>query len=188
MSRPGARCRVAAGPFLQAARRTRRRRVVHKVEQVIKPAAGIGRRPTMKFGLHLRYPINRTGIRPGVAVRRRVLRHYSIHPSRNRCRPSPCAGLSPARSTTAAPPHPTRSTVVRLSRTGPLDADGSGVVAGWFPCSLLLVRRRRSPTLPLTALPRVHRRVPRSLPDRRSNPAREPPDHVRVREVTVVRP
>jgi hypothetical protein len=27
-------------------------------------------------------------------------------PSRNRCRPSPCAGLSPARSTTAAPPRP----------------------------------------------------------------------------------
>ena len=27
-------------------------------------------------------------------------------PSRNRCRPSPCAGLSPARSTMAAPPRP----------------------------------------------------------------------------------
>jgi hypothetical protein len=32
-------------------------------------------------------------------------------PSRNRCRPSPCAGLSPARSTTAAPPRPARSAV-----------------------------------------------------------------------------
>ena len=32
-------------------------------------------------------------------------------PSRYRCRPSPCAGLSPARSTTAAPPHPARSAV-----------------------------------------------------------------------------
>jgi hypothetical protein len=53
---------------------------VHKVEQVIKPAAGIGRRPTMKFGLHLRYPIDRTRVRSGVAVRRRVLRHCSIRP------------------------------------------------------------------------------------------------------------
>jgi hypothetical protein len=56
------------------------RRVVHEVEQVIKPAVRIGRRPTMKFGLHLRYPIDRTRGRSGVAVRRRVLRHYSIHP------------------------------------------------------------------------------------------------------------
>jgi|HubBroStandDraft_1064217.scaffolds.fasta_scaffold05584_7 hypothetical protein len=29
----------------------------------------------------------------------------------HRCRPSPCAGLSPARSTTAAPPRPARSAV-----------------------------------------------------------------------------
>jgi hypothetical protein len=61
-------------------RHDQRRRVVHEVEQVIKPAAGIGRRPTMKFGLHLRYPPDRTHVRAGVAVRRRVLRHYSIHP------------------------------------------------------------------------------------------------------------
>jgi hypothetical protein len=29
---------------------------VHEVEQVIEPATGIGRRPTVKLGLHLRYP------------------------------------------------------------------------------------------------------------------------------------
>jgi len=61
-------------------RHDQRRRIMHEVEQVIKPAAGIGRRPTMKFGLHLRYPINRTRVRSGAAVRRCVLRHYSIRP------------------------------------------------------------------------------------------------------------
>jgi hypothetical protein len=82
---PGSGCpqlrRTAAtaqrpGPFTPA--RSQWRLVAH--EQVIEPAAGIGRRPTMKFGLHLRYPPNRTRVRAGVAVRRRVLRHYSIRP------------------------------------------------------------------------------------------------------------
>ena len=39
-----------------AERHDQRRRVVHEVEQVIEPAARIGRRPTVKLGLHLRYP------------------------------------------------------------------------------------------------------------------------------------
>jgi len=37
-------------------RHNQRRRVTHEVEQVVEPAARIGRRPTVKFGLHLRYP------------------------------------------------------------------------------------------------------------------------------------
>lgn len=34
-------------------RHLRRCRVLHEVEQIIEPAAGIGHRPTVKLGLHL---------------------------------------------------------------------------------------------------------------------------------------
>src|SRR6478672_12886709 len=37
-------------------RHKQRRRVTHEVEQIIEPAATIGRRPMVKFGLHPRYP------------------------------------------------------------------------------------------------------------------------------------
>src|SRR4051812_812605 len=37
-------------------RHQQRRRVVHKVEQVVEPATRIGHRPTVKLGLHTRYP------------------------------------------------------------------------------------------------------------------------------------
>src|SRR5205807_8153956 len=47
------RAPVALDP---AVRHIQRRRVVHEVEQVIEPAARIGRRPAVKLGLHLRYP------------------------------------------------------------------------------------------------------------------------------------
>ena len=49
----GVRALVARDP---AERHDQRRRVVHEVEQVIKPAARISRRPTVKLGLHPRYP------------------------------------------------------------------------------------------------------------------------------------
>jgi hypothetical protein len=52
-----------------------RRRVTHEIEQVIEPAARIGRRPTVQFGLHPRYPLNRARCGPlqyGAAIRRRV--------------------------------------------------------------------------------------------------------------------
>ena len=47
------RAPVALDP---AVRHIQRRRVVHEVEQVIEPAARIGRRPAVKLGLHPRYP------------------------------------------------------------------------------------------------------------------------------------
>jgi hypothetical protein len=55
---------------------------MHEVEQVIKPAARISRRPTVKLGLHPRYPFTRPyqGKSPGAAIRRRVLRHCSLLP------------------------------------------------------------------------------------------------------------
>ena len=49
------------------------------------------------------------------------LAHSPRATSCRNCRPSPCAGLSPARSTTAAPPRPARSAVgapIPASRTG----------------------------------------------------------------------
>ena len=73
------RALVARDP---AERHEQRRRVVHEVIQVIKPAAGIGRRPTVKLGLHPRYPFTcpYQGKSPGAAIRRRVLRHCSLLP------------------------------------------------------------------------------------------------------------
>src|SRR5262249_61763366 len=116
----GVRAPVPRDP---AKRHDQRRRVTHEVEQVINPAAGIGRRPPVKLGLHPRYPRPRPGsLVLGAAIRRRVLRHCSLLPSRNRCRPSPCAGLSPARSTTAAPPRPARSAVGAPIPASTLDA------------------------------------------------------------------
>ena len=82
-------------------RHDQRCRVVHEVEHIVEPAAGIGRRPTVKLGLHLRYPLPRPlrDLGRGATVRWCVFRHYSHHLPSIRCRPSPCAGLSPARST-----------------------------------------------------------------------------------------
>jgi hypothetical protein len=76
-------------------RHDQRRRVVHEVEQVIEPAARIGHRPTMKLGLHLRYPRPRPD-KPwprSIAVRRRVFRHCSVRPFSIPLPPFPmCAG------------------------------------------------------------------------------------------------
>ena len=89
-------------------RHHQRRRVTHEIEQVIEPAARIGRRPTVQFGLHPRYPLTGpTGSAP--AWRRHSAAHLSAlqpPPASNRCRPSPCDRLSRPRSTTATPPHP----------------------------------------------------------------------------------
>jgi len=68
-------------------RHDQRGRVVHEVEQVVEPAARIGHRPTVKLGLHLRYPaprthpslVGRVGIHAGgVTIRWRVFRHYRL--------------------------------------------------------------------------------------------------------------
>ena len=63
-----------------AERRDQRRRVVHEVEQVIEPAAWIGHRPTVKLGLHLRYPRPRPrrSQARSVAIQRRIFRHCSL--------------------------------------------------------------------------------------------------------------
>src|SRR5215213_3638821 len=90
-------------------RNPQRRRVMHEVEQVVEPAAGIGRRPMVQLGLHPQYP----GERPlrdrvvrGVGIHQRLSCHCSLLTARYRCRPSPCGRLSRSRTTTAAPPRP----------------------------------------------------------------------------------
>jgi hypothetical protein len=79
---PGsARAGIARDPRM---RHGQRRRVVHEIEQVIEPGAGSGHHPTVKLGLHPRYPrprhARRGPRRLGAANRRRVLRHCSLLP------------------------------------------------------------------------------------------------------------
>ena len=78
-------------------RHDQRRRVVHEVEQVVEPAARIGHRPTVKFGLHLRYPPtrpHRAQLERGAAIQRRIFRHYSLHPFSKLLPPFPmCTGF-----------------------------------------------------------------------------------------------
>ena len=97
-------------------RHDQRRRVVHEVEQVIEPAARIGHRPTVKLGLHLRYPP--IAARPGRVRRAPPFGGASFgiaasFPSRNRCRPSPCARALPGSEYYggSAPSRPDRPTV-----------------------------------------------------------------------------
>ena len=84
-------------------------------------------------------------------------------------------GLSPARSTTAAPPHP-----------GPIGGrcaqphliagrERGGQDPRRFPCSLWLARRRRSPTMPLRHRCEYAAVLPRSLPGSSCPPPREFP-------------
>jgi hypothetical protein len=69
-------------------------------------------------------------------------------PSRNRCRPSPCAWLSQAPTTTAAPPRPD-PLGRRWARPDSTPGARDQAEPGRFPCSLRFTRRRRSPALPL---------------------------------------
>ena len=113
-STPGVR-----DPVLPATRSNatmQRCRVVHEVEQVVEPAAGIGRSPTVKFGLHLRYPTiwPHNGFRRCTDIHRRVFRHYSLHPFSKPLPPFPmCARALPGSKYYggSAPPRPDRSTM-----------------------------------------------------------------------------
>ena len=90
-------------------RHQQRRRVVHEVEQVVEPAAGIGRRPTVKLGLHLRYPPTRPHRAAPARRRHSAARLSALQPPSllDTAAALPHVhGLSPARSTTAAPPRP----------------------------------------------------------------------------------
>jgi hypothetical protein len=128
-------------------RRVQRPRVVHKVEQIIKPAAAISRRPTVKIALHPQYP----RLTPRSAgIHRRVFCHYSLLSFTNTAavlRPvTGSPGLRLLRR--LRPTRPVQPTA-DLSRPAPLAATRPGTGTRWFPCSLLIVRLRRHPALPL---------------------------------------
>lgn len=134
---PGGRQTVHAGSVRTAVardpleRRQQRRRVVHEIEQVVEPAARIGHRPTMKFGLHLRYPLTR-----GTGVHRRIFRSCSILISSIPLPPFPMHRALPGSEYYggSAPPQTARSTT-DPARTTALDAR-KRADQGRFPCSL----------------------------------------------------
>jgi hypothetical protein len=124
----GVRTGVARDPVK---RHEQRRRVAHEVEQVIEPAVGIGRRPTVKLGLHPRYPRprslrNHTRLR-GAGIHRRVFRHYSIRPFSIPLPPFPmCTGFPRLGVLRRLRPALDRSTVGAPSRPPGAGCPGSG--------------------------------------------------------------
>src|SRR5262249_37898158 len=140
--------------------------VVHEVEQVIEPAARIGRRPTVKLGLHLRYPRPRPQQdRAGsAAIHRRVFRHCSILISSIPLPPFPMHRALPGSEYYGgSAPHPGRSADDVLSPHHAQAARGTGrpgtvpvftVIRspkeepGSAPAASLRVRRRPSPQPP----------------------------------------
>jgi hypothetical protein len=114
-------------------------------EQGVEPAARIGRRPTVKLGLHLRYPPPRTHrhrvdevvLGWGVTIRCRVFRHYSLR--------SLLETTAVLRHVTGSPglgllrrlrPVPGRSADGVPSPPGHVGDADKGADQGRFPCSL----------------------------------------------------
>jgi hypothetical protein len=84
-------------------------------------------------------------------------------------------GLSPARSTTAAPPHPHRSAVDAPIPRQALAVHGRGAENGWLPCSRRFARWRRSPTVSLRHRHEYAVDLPRGLPNGFETPDKEFP-------------
>jgi hypothetical protein len=163
-------------------------------KQVIEPAAGIGHRPTVEHGLHLRYPLARPAGSPGgapiFAGASSGLATCSSSP--NRGRPSLCTGLSSARSTTAAPPRPRPLSRRHTQPRPPRRTRGSRAGQGWFPCSLRFAPQGRSPADALGASLRVRRRPSLQPPghrfhDSRKFPSRSSPARTRRSRHTFAR-
>jgi hypothetical protein len=154
---------IAAGPFPQTARRTRRAAFTATGSPWFLPWVGSPNGEAWPAS-----PIPAAAHPPGrvgwcVTIRWRIFRHYSLqlspHPSRtsrNHCRPSPCDRLSrPPRqvvtpaTTTAAPPHP-RPIGRRCAQPNrPRWLRSGGQTRGGSRVHLLIARRRRHPTRPL---------------------------------------
>ena len=185
--RRGVRALVARDPV---ERHEQRRRVMHQIEQVIKPAARIGRPPNGEAWPASPIPATRplgptSGAPPFTGASCGITASF---PSRYRCRPSPCAGLSPARSTTAAPPHPpvrpvgAPSPARRAGRRGTGTTGGSRVHcdslgeggARLYPCGIATATPQTftvasGPAIPARKFPADARRV-------RTAPGPYPPD------------
>ena len=92
-------------------------RVGDEVEQIIKSAAGLLGRPSVQLGLDPQYPRPRLiEARPRRAGIHRRPPGMPARPLLTCCRPWPCARLSRARTTTAAPP---RSRAIGRRRARP---------------------------------------------------------------------
>jgi hypothetical protein len=124
-----------------------------KVKQITEPTIRILDRPTMQLDLHPSYrrPC-RIKIRPtsGAGIHRRVFDHCSLSLTQHAAALPHVHGLSPARSTTTAPPHPRPSTGDgSIHRCHPGRSAPNGTARRWFPRSLLFDQRVRHPALPL---------------------------------------
>ena len=122
--------------------------------QVVEPASWILTRPTVQFDLHLSYrPEGRIDIRPlhGTGVHRCIFEHCILSLTDTLPVALPhVRGLSPARSTTTAPPHPHPSAGIGLIHPLlPGWGQGDGTHADGSQRSLLSGRRVRHPALPL---------------------------------------
>ena len=175
-----------------------KRRVIDEVEQVTEPASVVLARPTVQFESASSVPPRTPNQHPATARRRYSPAHLrTLHSllDSTRCRPSPCARLSPARSTTTAPPHPRLRPASGLSPTHPPgeEADGgtarmvptftavrsTGEAPGSTPAASPWLRRRPSPWPPG---PREQTRTGSSPPaDAAAGTHREPAHIHRVR-------
>jgi hypothetical protein len=148
---------------------------VHEVEQVIEPAAGIGRRPSVKLGLHPRYPRPRPRSRVRCAARS-AARLAALQP------PSLLV-------TAAALPHVrglSRLGVLRRlrPRPGPVGRQrarpGPALAArdragGTVPVFTAIRSTKEEPSFAPTASPRLRRRPSPCLPAHIHMPVREFP-------------
>ena len=121
---------------------------MNEVEEVIETTTRITDRPLVQLRLHLVYPqLGLIEVGPQIAgIHQRSPRSPLM--LRSCWAPSPCDRLSRPRTTTGPPPHPGS---ISRRRTFPptswlLIGEGS---PGWFPRSLLTVRRMRRPAMPL---------------------------------------
>src|SRR4051812_33968814 len=132
---------------------------MHEVELVVEPAARIGRRPTVKLGLHLRYPRPRPhrDLVAGTAIRRRVLRHCSLLPFSKPLPPFPmCAGFPRLGVLRRLRPAPDRSAVAAPSPTshiGHAAVGGTGTV----PVFTVIRSTKEEPDSVPAASPRLPR-------------------------------
>ncbi len=168
-------------------RHDQRRRITHEVEQIVEPAAGVGRRPTVKLGLHLRYPPARPHRGPVVrsaTVRWCLFRHYSIRPFSKLLPPFPmCTGSPRLGVLRRLRPVSTRSVDDGPSPTTALAARMKGRGSRRFPCSLSIRSTKEEPNSVPAASPRLPRSTSPWPPESTSTcpPRSSPPTFRRVR-------
>src|SRR6266496_6221922 len=151
------------------------RRITHKVEQIIEPTSRIVGCPSVQLGLDSQYP------RLRLLNRQRGPRRAGIHrrpPSlpatllRTRCRPSPGARLSRARTTTAAPSPPKAPSRRRACPPLAWLASGTGS-PGRVPTFPTYRLTGAAPSFSPAASPHLRRRLSVWPPRRPVSPASE---------------